>query len=133
MNVQFVLGRAGTGKTTYCMNEIVKELKERPMGAPILFIVPDQMTFQMEYELTNRLPHGMIRAQVYSFKRLSWRILQETGGLNVPHLSPLGVKMLLRKIVEKHQSDLLVYGQVTDQLGFYDQLSEMVIGFKHTK
>lgn len=130
MNVQFVLGRAGTGKTTYCMNEIVKELKERPMGAPILFIVPDQMTFQMEYELTNRLPHGMIRAQVYSFKRLSWRILQETGGLNVPHLSPLGVKMLLRKIVEKHQSDLLVYGQVTDQLGFYDQLSEMVIEFK---
>lgn len=130
MSLQFILGRAGTGKTTYCLDEIAKTLTENPLGPPIIFIVPDQMTFQMEYELANRLEHGMIRAQVYSFKRLSWKILQETGGLNYPHLSPLGVKMLLRKIVEQHQTKLKVYRNVSDQLGFYDQLSEMVVEFK---
>ncbi|TXK89783.1 hypothetical protein FVE24_15145, partial [Parageobacillus sp. SY1] len=81
MSLRFLLGRSGSGKTTTCLNEIRRKLKEEPKGNPIIYLVPEQMTFQSEYALIHTPGlGGMIRAQVFSFTRLAWRILQETGG-----------------------------------------------------
>lgn len=81
MSLQFILGRAGTGKTYTCLEEIRSKLIEDPTGSPIVYLVPDQMTFQSEYDLINTPGiGGMMRAQVFSFTRLAWRVLQETGG-----------------------------------------------------
>ncbi|HOV43888.1 MAG TPA: hypothetical protein PLE01_08300, partial [Syntrophothermus lipocalidus] len=87
MTLRFVIGRAGAGKTTYCLEEIQKELQDRPLGPSIIILVPEQSTFQMEQKLTG-LPglEGSFRAQVYSFRRLAWRVLEETGGANRPFL-----------------------------------------------
>ncbi len=67
MSFRFVIGRSGTGKTTMFLEEIKEKLVNEPTGHPILYIVPEQMTFLSEYELihTSGIP-GMIRAQVYS-------------------------------------------------------------------
>ena len=45
MSVRFVIGRSGTGKTTLFLNEIKGKLEEQPDGPPVLYIVPEQMTF----------------------------------------------------------------------------------------
>ncbi|WP_257349237.1 helicase-exonuclease AddAB subunit AddB [Pseudalkalibacillus decolorationis] len=131
MPIRFKIGRAGSGKTTSCLNEIRGRLKNEPHGKPLIFLVPDQMTFQMEYELI-KTPElgGMIRAQVFSFSRLALKILQEVGGLTRYHLNSTGMNMLLRKVVEQCKEDLRLFHKATEQTGFYEQLEEMIKEFK---
>lgn len=127
MSLQFIIGRAGSGKTSHCLEEIRKQLEKEPNGPPLIYLVPEQMTFQAEYELV-RSPNlsGMIRAQVYSFTRLAWRVLQETGGLARKFINRTGIHMLLRKILENNQERLQVFQGAKEQTGFIEQLEEMI-------
>ena len=80
MSLRIIYGRAGSGKTSYILDEIVETLKRSADGDPIFFIVPDQMSFSTEYRLSSADGmKGMIRAQAVTFKRLAWRVLQEAG------------------------------------------------------
>src|SRR5699024_12307562 len=104
MGLKFVLGRAGTGKSDYIIQEIKAKLKEKPIGPPIIYIVPEQMTFQQEYTLfQDDYIRGSIRAQVFSFSRLAWRVLTEVGGNAQQFISSTGTQMMLRKIVEEQE------------------------------
>ncbi|GGJ71961.1 ATP-dependent helicase/nuclease subunit B [Anoxybacillus voinovskiensis] len=131
MSLRLIIGRAGSGKTTQCFNEIRQQLRQQPAGPPIIYLVPEQMTFQSEYALV-KTPGlgGMIRAQVLSFTRLAWRVLQETGGMSRYHLNETGVRMLLRKIVEKQKEELVLFARAADKHGFIEQLEEMLIECK---
>ncbi|WP_078548250.1 helicase-exonuclease AddAB subunit AddB [Litchfieldia alkalitelluris] len=131
MTLQFIIGRAGTGKTSFCLEQIRTKLFEHPTGDPIVYLVPDQMTFQSEYDLINT-PNlgGMMRAQVFSFTRLAWRVLQETGGMSRYHLNNVGINMVIRKIIEQRKQDLKVFSKAADKNGFIGQLEEMVAEFK---
>ncbi len=131
MIVQSIIGRAGAGKSRYCLESIHHKLIDSPQGPPIIYLVPEQMTFQAEYALvTGAEIQGMIRAQVYSFTRLAWRVLQETGGLSRRHLDAAGIHMLLRKSIEKHKEQFLMYGKAAEQQGFMEQLEQMLLEYK---
>ena len=131
MSLRMVIGRSGTGKTAMFLDEIRTKLIENPEGPPLIYIVPEQMTFQSEYRLaTDTEIGGTIRAQVYSFSRLAWRILQETGGISRLHLSSVGVSMLIRKIIDEEKEQLKLFGQAVDKTGFIKQLEQMVTEFK---
>ncbi|OEH85362.1 helicase-exonuclease AddAB subunit AddB [Desulfuribacillus stibiiarsenatis] len=131
MSLEFIVGRAGSGKTFTCLERIRQELRSHPQGAPILYIVPEQMTFQSEYALaTTDGLKGMIRAQVYSFTRLAWKVLQETGGLSRQYIDGIGMQMLLRKLTEHHKHAFHMYGKVADQAGFIQQLEQMLVEMK---
>lgn len=101
------------------------------MGEAIIYLVPDQMTFQTEYELV-RTPDlgGMMRAQVFSFTRLAWRVLQETGGFSRYHLNNTGLSILLRKIIELKKDHLKVYQKAADQNGFIQQVEQLITELK---
>ncbi|MEH7251632.1 helicase-exonuclease AddAB subunit AddB [Neobacillus niacini] len=131
MSLRMVTGRSGSGKTQLCINEITDRLLENPEGAAIIYIVPDQMTFSTEYRLaTSPLLGGMIRAQVYSFSRLAWRILQETGGISRYHLSSVGISMLIRKIIEEKKDQLKLFQRAADKNGFVQQVEQIITEFK---
>jgi ATP-dependent helicase/nuclease subunit B len=131
MSLQFILGRAGSGKSSYCLREISKELELHPQGDSIIYLVPDQMTFQAEYALVSQSqPQGMIRAQVFSFSRLALRIMQEVGGITRYHLNHVGLTMILRKIMEQRKEQLKIFRRSAEQQGFYEQLEQMVTEFK---
>ena len=72
MTLRLILGRAGSGKTEYCLNSIRKELRERPDGHSIILLIPEQATFQLEKELaaTPNLKK-LIRIQILNFKILN--------------------------------------------------------------
>jgi len=53
LGLRFVFGRAGTGKSTLCLEEIRRELRQKPWGAPLILLVPEQATYQMEVTLAN--------------------------------------------------------------------------------
>ncbi|TGB05263.1 helicase-exonuclease AddAB subunit AddB [Halobacillus salinus] len=131
MSMRLLVGRSGAGKSTRCLDEMEKKLKQNPKGRPILYIVPDQMTFQQEYALLKREGlEGSIRAQVFSFSRLAWRVLQETGGVTKKFISSTGVQMMLRKIVEERTSDWRVFQKAIEKQGFIEQVEGMITEFK---
>ncbi|NMH73683.1 helicase-exonuclease AddAB subunit AddB [Bacillus sp. RO2] len=131
MSIRFLIGRTGSGKTTWCNEQILQMLKEDPQGPPVVYLVPEQMTFQSEYRIVQSPDvKGMIRAQVFSFTRLAWRILQEVGGISRFHIDQTGIHMLLRKVIEEHKSKFHVFGKSAEQFGFIEQMESMITEFK---
>lgn len=131
MSVSLIMGRSGSGKTVHCLNEIQNELKHSPDGSPIIYLVPEQMTFLSEYKLiTTPGLGGMVRSQVYSFTRLAWRILQETGGISRYHLNGVGISMLIRKIIEDKKDELKLFQRAADKHGFIQQIEQIITEFK---
>ena len=129
MSFQFILGPAGSGKTHFCINEISMRMKNN--DEKVIFIVPDQMTFQMEYELVKKAENrGMLNSQVFSFSRLAWKVLQETGGMSRTHISDVGISILLRKIIEERKEELKILKNVSNQQGFFDDLTKLMAEFK---
>lgn len=130
MSLRVISGRAGTGKTTLIHNEIVKELKEQPLGAPIYLIVPDQMSYQAEYMLTNNYDiRGIIRAQVMTFKRLAWYILQETGGIAKEQIDKIGYRMLIRRLLAENKDQFTLFRQAADKRGFTEEVEQLIKEF----
>ncbi|PLS02976.1 helicase-exonuclease AddAB subunit AddB [Neobacillus cucumis] len=131
MALRMITGRSGSGKTALLLNEIRDRLVENPEGSPIIYIVPEQMTFLTEYRLaTDSRIGGMIRAQVFSFSRLAWRILQETGGITRTHLSSVGMNMLIRRVIDEQKENLNIFQRSADKNGFVQQLEQMITEFK---
>ncbi|HEY3368142.1 MAG TPA: helicase-exonuclease AddAB subunit AddB [Symbiobacteriaceae bacterium] len=127
MALQFILGRAGTGKTRFCLDAIRTAAKVEPEGSPLVLLVPEQATFQMEQALLCEDGlKGMMRAQVISFQRLAWRVSLTAGGLARPPLSDLGKQMLLRALVERRLEELRIFGQVADRPGFIEKLARTI-------
>ena len=49
--LEFVLGRAGTGKTEYCLRAMRDAMEREPLGRLLLLVVPEHMTYQAERDL----------------------------------------------------------------------------------
>lgn len=131
MTLRLIIGRAGSGKTRRCLDEISRQLDQSPAGPPLILLVPEQATFQMERALVQASRRrGSIRAQVLSFRRLAWRVLAETGGAARPHLSELGRQMILRRVLEQRQGDLKVFKKPAQQPGFDQTLSRLLSELK---
>lgn len=131
MGLQFIVGRSGANKSAYIIDAIRSTLKKSPDGAPIFYIVPDQMTFQQEYELfSGDDVQGSIRAQVVSFSRLAWRVIQETGGSTKRFISSVGMQMLLRKVISERKDDWYIFGKALDKQGFLQQIERLITEFK---
>lgn len=130
MGLQFLIGRSGTEKSQYIIEDIQKKVTNAPEGLPIFYIVPDQMTFQQEYELFSNEIQGSIRAQVVSFSRLAWRIIQETGGSTNRFISSVGMQMLLRNVISKRKDDWNMFGKALDKQGFLQQIERLITEFK---
>ncbi|MBB3108980.1 ATP-dependent helicase/nuclease subunit B [Paenibacillus phyllosphaerae] len=130
MALRFVIGRSGAGKTHHCLQEISRRMQEQPDGPPLIMLVPEQATFQTEYALLGGDQRGTIRAQALSFRRLSFRIMQETGGTALVPINESGKNMLLYKIVNRLRSDLLLYQGSESQHGFIERLGELMTEWK---
>ncbi len=75
MSLRIIYGRAGSGKSTYCLNEIKTSLERGTVSRHII-IVPEQFSFQAEKRLIAVLgASGINGAEVLSFGRLSHRVL----------------------------------------------------------
>lgn len=130
MSLRIVYGRAGSGKTRFIQQEISEELKRQTDGAPIFFIVPDQMSFSTEYRLSSAYGmKGMIRAQAVTFKRLAWRVLQEVGGISRKEVDTFGYRMLIRSLLEEHREDFQLFRRAAGKRGFTDQIEQLVKEF----
>jgi len=131
VSLRFVLGRSGSGKTHYCLHDIRDRLTGQPDGPPLLMLVPEQATFQAEYALI-RTPGltGTIRAQALSFRRLAFRVMQETGGTALVPIGENGKQMLLYKILRRLSPELQLFQSGAEQMGFIERLGELLTEWK---
>lgn len=132
--LDFIIGRAGTGKTHACLDAMRQRMAEAPMGPALILLLPEHMTFKVERELAASIPKGsgFLRSYVFGFRRFARHVLLETGHMKVPRISDVGRRLLLRKILVKHQKekDLDVFARAVRQRGFTESLSDAIQEFK---
>lgn len=127
MTVRYIIGRAGSGKSEYCFEAIRRRLAAGEDGPPLILLVPEQSTFQAERKLVAAPGlHGFIRAQVLSFRRLAFRVMQETGGTARVHIAENGKKMLLHKLIHNLKDELKAFRSAADEPGFVGKVAEMI-------
>ncbi|MCX8154870.1 MAG: PD-(D/E)XK nuclease family protein [Verrucomicrobiae bacterium] len=124
MNIRFLLGPAGSGKTWQCVKEIREELLRRPLGPPLILLAPRQATFQLERLLLadGTLP-GYTRLSILSFARLADYLLAVLGGARPRMLSEEGRVMVLRALLQQHEDDLKIFKSSVRRAGFAPELS----------
>ena len=120
MSLQFILGSPGTGKTTYCLNEINSQLDNE---MPLYYIVPEQFSLQSEKLLLD-YRRATTRVQVLSFNRLAFRLFSELGSPPGKLADDLGKQMLLRKVL--FDVELSYYKSAVDKHGFVDSLARTI-------
>jgi ATP-dependent helicase/nuclease subunit B len=130
LGVRFLIGRAGTGKSRLCAEQIRTELAREPLGGPLLWITPEQGTFTAERMLLTGggEGRGSFRAQVVSFRRLAVLIAREAGligsadGSRGKPLDDLARVVLLEEVVRAHKHELVAFAGVAERAGFVKKL-----------
>jgi ATP-dependent helicase/nuclease subunit B len=127
MNVRFLLGPAGSGKTFRCLGEIRKELLDDPLGEPLILLAPRQATYQLELQLLS-VPglDGYTRLQIVSFERFAVWLLEQLGEPPLRVLTEEGRIMVLRALLERHHGELHTFGGCSRLSGFAQLLSEQL-------
>ncbi len=126
MSVQFILGRSGTGKTSYCIKAVVDALLESADGQPLILLVPEQATYQAERAiLSDKRVAGYNRLNVLSFDRLQFLL----SGKNTarPALSRLGQQMIIHRLLRDNRDKLKVFGSSASRPGLGRRMAETVV------
>jgi ATP-dependent helicase/nuclease subunit B len=124
--VTFILGRAGAGKTQYCLSAVLRELDQPADTRRLILLVPEQASFQMERALATRAPGGGYwRAEVLSFSRLARRVFDQTGGEPVL-VGGESRALALRHVVARMVTPLQALSAAARTQGFYVELARVI-------
>jgi len=122
MAVRFILGRSGTGKTTHCVEAVAQALRE-PSGPSLLFLVPEQATYEAERAILSSGPAGYHRLRVLSFNRLQFFLTGPAAGRTV---SSIGRQMIVHKVLRDCRERLLLFRSTALLPGFARQIAETI-------
>jgi ATP-dependent nuclease, subunit B len=124
--LRLLLGRAGSGKTQWCLDEIRARLEADPGGPPLFYVIPEAMTFQAERALAS-LPGlgGFARIRVVSFSRLAQVVLQEVGGSARRRLDGAGLALAVRRAMETSRDALGSLGRLADHPALITRLASL--------
>ena len=118
MGLRFIIGRAGTGKTHLCIEEIIHQSNTGAKRQ--ILIVPEQFTSQAERDLIAATgQNAILTAEVLSFGRLAHRVFSKKGIGNRLPLGDIGKAMALRKILLAEKDNISYFHSVLEQPGFY--------------
>ncbi|MHC4467165.1 MAG: PD-(D/E)XK nuclease family protein [Planctomycetota bacterium] len=134
MAVRFILGKSGTGKTTLCIDEIKESLLDSTNICPLLFLVPEQATYQAERAiLSDPSIHGYGgdplqsgsplpgRLQVLSFSRLQFMLFGKRTAR--PQLSRIGRQMVIQRILKEQAENLKILSPSANSPGIARQMA----------
>ena len=129
MALQLILGSAGSGKSHYIYEKIIRESMEKPTEN-FLILVPDQFTMQTQIEMASRHPRkGLLNIDVSSFTRLAHRLFMETGYQVPPVLEDMGKTMVLKRVAQKKKDELHVLGRKMQRPGYIREAKSMLSEF----
>ncbi len=134
VQIHFLLGPAGSGKTVRCLEEIRAALMRAPEGRPLLFLAPKQATFQLERQLlADDSLHGFTRLRILSFERLARFVFEQLGHPSPPLLDEEGRLMVLRALLARRRQELRLFRASARLTGFAQQLSRALREFQRQR
>ena len=103
------------GKSSYIYREIAEQIEKG--NTKIYIITPEQFSFTAENKLLAEVKEGaVLQAEVLTFARMAYRIMQETGGANDTTLSQVGKSMLVDAILRKQKKNLTFLGNSNENI-----------------
>ncbi len=105
--LQFVLGRAGSGKTEYLRRMLVDKSGKTDK---LFLIVPEQYSFETEKAILRLAgPVNAAKVSVLSFSRLAETVFREEGGFAGKKLNDGGRRILMNMAIEEAAPLLEIY------------------------
>lgn len=129
MPLQFIIGNSGAGKSYTAFQSLISDAMSHPEKLYYV-IVPEQFTMQTQKTLVQMHPDGgILNIDVLSFERLAYRVLEETGGDIRSVLEETGKNMILQKLVQKHQKELVYLKNQMKKPGYLDEVKSLISEF----
>lgn len=129
MSLQMILGGSGSGKSRMLYEEIIKKSMDNP-DINYIVVVPEQFTMSTQKELVRLHPnHSISNIDVVSFARLAYRIMEETGRINVEVLDEIGKSLILRKVATKEDDDLTILKGNMKRIGYISEMKSIISEF----
>lgn len=128
MKLEFILGRAGSGRTA-AVFERIRGIKASGDLRECFLIVPEQATFEAERGLSEYLSGGIFGVTVTSFQTLARRMLDGLG-VKRAFLSGEGRIMLVRRAADYIKKDLTVFKKSAERKGFPAECDGLISKFK---
>ena len=125
MSFRIIYGKSGTGKSSFIFNEIKQKIYEENK---IYIITPEQFSFTAEKKLMESIGTGAVfNAEVLTFNRMAYRIMNEVGGAKKINLSSCGKSMLIYNILISQKSNLKFLGKSDENI---ELISTQITEFK---
>lgn len=114
MGLRIIYGKTGSGKSTFCFQEIANLIDKEKK---IFIITPEQFSFTAERQLMEAVkPKSDINAEVITLSRMAYRVLSEVGGNQKTNLSKYGKAMLIYSILSSNKQDLNFLGKSDENI-----------------
>ncbi len=126
MGLQLVIGPAGSGKTKYLYDEIIRQAGENP-DTSYYFIVPEQFSIKTQYDLVKAHPAGgIMNIDVTSLARLANETFQKLPGIEHMFLPEIGKSMIIKKVLNELKDKLSLYRRNAGQAGFVAEIKALI-------
>lgn len=114
MSFKIVYGKSGSGKSTYCYNDIKSKINS---AEKIFIIVPEQFSFTAEKNLVDLFENkSTINAEVLTLSRMAYRVISEVGNDNKISLSKSSKSMIIYDILLSEKENLKFLGKTDKNL-----------------
>ena len=111
MSLRIVYGVSGTGKSSYIFNEISEKLKQ-DRNNNIYIITPEQFSFTAEEKLLTAVgKQAVVNAEVLTFNRMAYRVINSEGGRTKTNLTNSGKAMLVYNVLDSEKKKLNFIGK----------------------
>jgi len=103
MALNIIYGRAGTGKTGFCLEKIKSEEKQS------VIIVPEQTSLSMERMAVKTLGYLGRNCDVLSFNRLFHSLYKQENGKKREYVSSIGKTLIINRLLSENKDKLTVF------------------------
>ncbi|MDO4317141.1 MAG: PD-(D/E)XK nuclease family protein [Lachnospiraceae bacterium] len=125
MALHMILGNAGDGKTHALYQKVLETSADA--GRKLFLLVPEQASLSAQKELTAMHPrHCILNCDILSFRRLSFRLLEELGNRLPVILEDTGKGMMIKKLLLEHGEELTLYAGKERKKGFVGQVRSLL-------
>ncbi len=129
MALSLIMGKAGSGKSTFLYEKIIEEAEKNPKQT-YLVLVPEQFTLSTQQEFVARTKsHCIMNIDVLSFERLAYRVFDELGITDLTVLEDIGKSLIIRKIAKEKETQLMILRKNIDKPGYLDQVKSLLTEF----
>lgn len=126
--LEFVVGRAASGKTTEIFNRISASVSN---GGQVVLIVPEQFSFESERELINVLNESDAKnVSVLSFSRLADSIAKICGEIGGSVVSDFDRVVLIGSVMMQLKEELKLWGKFASSFDFIKSIASTICELK---